>query len=158
MFYVSQETIFYKKSGVRQRIYGGLFFALWGAYPVSHGIKNYEKALKHHVEILLNGQSIHVFPEGRKSEDGNVTDESHGGVAYLSWKTGAPIVPVAIRGVFGTTLGRFFLGKKRYALSFGRPLHPKDLFKNPKAGPSVEDYKKAAKTVMRHVHELHEKI
>lgn len=156
MFYAARSRDFYTTSGWRQHIYGGFFFALWGAYPVYAGKKNYTEALKHHQEILAHGNSIHIFPEGKKTRDGNISDDVHGGVAYLAWKTGVPIVPVAIRGTFKTTVAGFFSGKKRYAVSFGRPLYPNDLFGN-NAAPSIEDFKKAAELVMRRVRELHKK-
>lgn len=157
MFYVARSRDFYTTSGWRQKIYGGLFFALWGAYPAYSGRHNYKEALKHHIEILSAGHSIHIFPEGEKMKGGEVSNTAHGGVAYLAWKTGAPIVPVAIGGTFRTTVSGFFSCKKRYAISFGRPLYSKDLFKDPNREPSIDDHKKAAELVMTRVRELHKK-
>jgi 1-acyl-sn-glycerol-3-phosphate acyltransferase len=145
MFYVSRGSDFYTTSGWRQKIYGGLFFALWGAYPAHPGRHNYEEALKNHIEILLKKKSIHIFPEGRKSKSGEISNKIHGGAAFLSWKTGVPIIPVSIKGTFQTTLARFFTGKKKYIVSFGKPLYPKDLFKNLDKEPTKEEYKEAIK-------------
>ncbi len=52
MFYTSRERTFYKKSGMSSLFYGGFFFKLWGAYPVHIGIRNYEKAMMPHIEVL----------------------------------------------------------------------------------------------------------
>jgi len=155
MFYVSRSKDFYNTSGWKQKIYGGLFFALWGAYPVYTGIGNYEKALKNHIEILSKKKSIHIFPEGGKSKNGKMYDRVRGGVAFLSWKSGVPIVPVAIKGVFGTTSKLFFTGKKRYSIYYGKPIYPTELFDDKAKEPSSEDFKKAAFVVMQEVKKLH---
>ncbi len=49
-------------------------------------------------ERLLNKERVLlVFPEGRRTRDGEM-NQFKGGAAYLSRKTGAPIVPVFIKG------------------------------------------------------------
>jgi len=158
MFYVSRGRDFYTTSGWKQNIYGGLFFALWGAYPARPGRNNYEEALGLHIKILAKGKSLHIFPEGKKSKTGEISDKIHGGAAFLSWKTGVPIVPVAIKGTFGTTFKGFFSGKDRYKVSFGEPLYPKSLFSGTSHEPSVEEYKKAASVVMAQTRDLYNKI
>jgi len=158
MFYVSRNKDFYDTSGWRQKIYGGLFFALWGAYPAYSGRRNYEEALKHHIQILNKRKSIHIFPEGGKSKTGDITDRAHAGAAFLSWKSGVPIIPVFIGGTFNTTMKGFFTGKKKYSISFGKPLNPEDLFNDLNKEPTVEEYKEAVKIVMREVRELNKKV
>jgi 1-acyl-sn-glycerol-3-phosphate acyltransferase len=51
------------------------------------------------LSCLENGDTIGVFPEGTRSWDGNLQDGKRG-VAVLALKTGAIVVPCAIRGSF----------------------------------------------------------
>lgn len=127
MFYVSREKTFYNTDQILKRIfYGGLFFELWGAHKTHVGLNNYEVSLKTHVEILRRGNSLFILPEGVKSISGKLS-EARGGAAFLSHNTGAPIVPVAITGVFKTTLTDFFTFKKNFTLTFGKPIYPIEL-------------------------------
>ena len=128
MFYTSREQTFYKTSGWRQFFYGGFLFKLWGSHPVRSGRQNYEESLKTHIEILNRGRSICIFPEGKKTRDGNVGTDAHGGVAYLSWRTKAPVVPVRVKGVFKMTFRDFLFRKRRVEVIFGAPFSPGELF------------------------------
>lgn len=127
IFYVSREKSFYVNSGWRQIIYGGLVFRMCGAYPVYTGQHDYEKSLKNHLSLLEQGNSICIFPEGKRSKDGKV-GEARGGVAYMSFRTGKPIVPVAISGIHSLTLKDFLLRRRTLKITIGKPFYPKDLF------------------------------
>src|SRR3989338_8681345 len=63
MFYTSREKSFYIKSGWRQIFYGGLFFKMWGAYPVRVGLRDYGDSLVCHAEIIKDGGSVCIFPD-----------------------------------------------------------------------------------------------
>ena len=154
IFYTSREKSFYKKSGWRQRFYGGTFFKILGAYSVHAGKHDYELSLKDHVNFLKNKMSICIFPEGRKTTDGTIK-EAHGGVAYLALQSSVPIVPVAIVGSYQMTLWEFLRRTRKISVIFGKPIFPNEIFKDLQTvTPTVEDYKAAAKMVMWRVHEL----
>jgi len=75
-------------------------------------------------ELLDDGWSLVIYPEGGRSPDGWGQDFK-GGAAYLSSRTGAPIVPVFIDGtgsIFGKGMKRPRPGRSRVV--FGRPLRP----------------------------------
>jgi 1-acyl-sn-glycerol-3-phosphate acyltransferase len=127
-FYTSREQTFYKTSGWRQFFYGGFLFKLWGSHPVRTGKQNYEESLATHIEILNRGRSVCIFPEGRKTKDGDIGREAHGGVAYLAYRARAPVMPVRIKGVFKMTLREFLLRKRNAEVIFGAPLSPTELF------------------------------
>ncbi len=128
MFYVSREKNFYDSSHPLKRLfYGGLFFEFWGAYRTHVGLHDYETSLQAHLEILERGHSLSIFPEGKKSFDG-IPHEGKGGAAFLSRKTNAPVVPVAISGTFKTSLLDFLLFKKHFRITFGKPIYPNELF------------------------------
>lgn len=159
MFYVARNSNFYDGSGWRNKIYGGKLFALYGAYPAGIGKKDYEESLKHHIKILSAGCNVHIFPEGTRLKEKEVTDKAHGGVAFLAEKTGALVVPVAIKGASKTTFKNFFYNKKRYSVGFGKPLLTKDIFNGSfkDEETSGEYYKNAAKNIMKEIGKLHGK-
>lgn len=72
--------------------------------------------------LLDDGHSLVIYPEGGRSPDGWGQDFK-GGAAYLSSKSGAPVVPVFIDGtgaIFGKGMTRPRPG--RTTVVFGRPL------------------------------------
>jgi len=158
IFYVARSKKHYGHTGAfKSRIYGGSFFNFWGAYPAREGTRDYEKSLAYHLKILKKGKSVQIFPEGKKAPDGAIQDDVHGGAAYLAWRAGVPVVPVAIKGTFQTTLSKFFLFGKKYAISYGVPIYPAELFGD-KEKPTVADFKDAACRVMGEVEKLYKEL
>lgn len=147
IFYVSRPREFYQTSGWRQFLYGGLLFKLWGSHAAITGFKDYEKSLATHLDILRRGGSMLIFPEGRKTRDGNMQTEAHGGVAYLAAHTECPIVPVRIFGDFNMTLRDFFLRKRKIIVIFGAPLYCSNALEK-------FDYKQIAQGVLTAIHTL----
>lgn len=73
-------------------------------------------------ELIEDGWSLVIYPEGGRSPDG-WGQEFKGGAAYLSIRTGAPVVPVFIDGtgaLFGKGMKRPRAGTSRVV--FGQPL------------------------------------
>lgn len=71
-----------------------------GAVPVSHENRSSAAGLLRQVMgFLESGSSVLIFPEGQRSVDGRL-QPLEGGVALLSAKTRAPILPVWIDGTF----------------------------------------------------------
>jgi 1-acyl-sn-glycerol-3-phosphate acyltransferase len=76
--------------------------------------------------LVDDGYSLVIYPEGGRSPDGWGQDFK-GGAAYLSARTGAPVVPVFIDGtgaIFGKGMKRPKPGRTRVV--FGAPLHSED--------------------------------
>ena len=74
-----------------------LFPAL-GMIPLDRsGGKAALKAMRRGLDVLDAGQCLGVFPEGTRSRDGNL-HRGHTGLAWLAFRSGAPIVPVGIQG------------------------------------------------------------
>ncbi len=157
MFYVSRGKGLYKNSGWRQILYGGLFFKAWGAYPAIFGIKNYEASLVYHLEILSAGGSICIFPEGKINHDGQLKT-AKGGVSYLSWKTGKPVVPVLISGIRQMKMRDFFLCKRKIHITFGEAVYPNKLFvfcnNQPKIDDLLDNFLGAAQIIMEKIVDL----
>jgi len=75
-------------------------------------------------DLVADGHSLLIYPEGGRSPDG-WGQEFKGGAAYLSSRTGAPVVPVFIDGsgaIFGKGMKRPKPGRTRVV--FGSPLRP----------------------------------
>jgi len=67
--------------------------------PVSRGNsrEEAEKSVEYAAEVLRGGRNIVLFPEGTRSPDGKLLPFKKGGF-FLAAETGAPMVPVVIRG------------------------------------------------------------
>lgn len=56
-------------------------------------------AIEKCLSVLKNGRALGIFPEGGRSRDGSLL-AGRSGVAILALKSGAPVIPCAIRGAF----------------------------------------------------------
>lgn len=83
----------------------GLFPWLWGVIPVRREEVD-RRAVGQVLAVLKAGEVVLVAPEAHR---GPALREAKEGIAYLAYKSGAPIVPVAIEG----TEGVIKLGLKR---------------------------------------------
>jgi 1-acyl-sn-glycerol-3-phosphate acyltransferase len=106
-------------------------FRIWGlrwlirgmhAYPVKRGSAD-RAALKRTFDYLKNGELVCVFPEGTRSSDGRL-GPVEAGIGLLALKSGAPVVPVGIRGT-DRMLPREgkSLRRAKIRVQFGQPLH-----------------------------------
>ncbi len=151
MYYISKSKEFYDDSGWRKILYGGTLFRLLGAYPVYSGKRDYNYSLQNYLAIVRGGGSVCIFPEGIRSKDG-VMGEAHGGVAFLSKATGAPVIPVAIIGLVKFTFLDLILMRRKLIIRFGAPIMPQTLL--PQSNPTVLDYKSGGAFVLREVRQL----
>lgn len=58
-----------------------------------------EKVVKEAISVLKKGDILIIYPEGRRSTDGEI-QEGKPGVAKFFLKTGVPILPAGIKGTF----------------------------------------------------------
>jgi 1-acyl-sn-glycerol-3-phosphate acyltransferase len=86
-------------------------------------------------EVLADGWSLVIFPEGTRSKDGWV-GTFRMGAAYLAVEHGVPVVPVAHRGTYAAMprgAGWPAKGRRQLTVRFGAPLRPEP-------GESVRDF------------------
>lgn len=86
-------------------------------------------------EVLADGWSLLIFPEGTRSTDGWM-GSFRMGAAFLAHEHGVPVVPVAHRGTFAAMprgQGWPGSGRRQLTLRFGEPLRPAP-------GESVRDF------------------
>jgi 1-acyl-sn-glycerol-3-phosphate acyltransferase len=94
-----------------------------GAFPIERARVS-RRSADHAAELLEEGWSLLIYPEGGRSPDG--WGQGHrGGAAYLALRVGLPVVPVHVEGT-----GRIFpKGVRRprpgrTTVTFGSPLRP----------------------------------
>ena len=92
-----------------------------GAIPIERTTVN-RRSSDLAAELIEDGWSLLIFPEGGRSPDG-WGQPFKGGAAFLAQKTGAPVVPVHIDGA-GSILGKGMKRPKpgRTKVTFGAPL------------------------------------
>ncbi|MFN2608783.1 MAG: lysophospholipid acyltransferase family protein [Acidimicrobiales bacterium] len=102
-----------------------------GAVPIER-LKVNRRSSDIAADLLGEGWSLVVFPEGGRSPDGWGQD-FRGGAAYLSVRCGRPVVPVYVDGTrrvlrkgktLPTPVGSPFAKGSGVRLTFGRPLRP----------------------------------
>jgi 1-acyl-sn-glycerol-3-phosphate acyltransferase len=105
-------------------VLGSIIKAL-GAVPVSRDDSLKRAAvLKKFIEFLQDGQSVLIFPEGGRSQDGKL-QPLEAGVAYLAIKCCVPIVPAYVRGShLAMPPGSSRIKPVRMSVSFGPLLDP----------------------------------
>jgi 1-acyl-sn-glycerol-3-phosphate acyltransferase len=100
----------------------GLAFRAWGAFPV----RRFEAdlgALRRAVDVVRSGEALMMFPEGTRSRTGKLT-KGHPGTALVAYRSGAPVLPVAITGTEGIRWPWFVLklrGVARIRVVIGEP-------------------------------------
>ena len=97
-----------------------------GAFPVRQGAGDI-RAIKETVQRLQEGRILNIFPEGSRTETGEILPMEPG-VALVARKAAVPIVPAAIIGSFeawpkGTTLFRMHPVR----IAYGPPLDVKGM-------------------------------
>jgi 1-acyl-sn-glycerol-3-phosphate acyltransferase len=95
-----------------------------------------EKAYVDIAQALHEGDLVCIFPEGRLTNTGEL-NEFKGGVAKIVERTKVPVIPMALRGLWGHLLSRsddnvferaFRTGlRSRLALAVGLPVAPHDV-------------------------------
>jgi 1-acyl-sn-glycerol-3-phosphate acyltransferase len=89
----------------------GIFPRIWGIIPVHREALD-RRALERALAVLRAGEMVLVAPEGTRHDS---LRDAREGLAYLAWKTGAPIVPVAIEGTEGFPRPWFLWGDREGA-------------------------------------------
>jgi 1-acyl-sn-glycerol-3-phosphate acyltransferase len=94
---------------------------LHGFIPYRRGALD-RPALRRCVELLEAGGILGIFPEGGIWQSGPKTVQR--GVAWLSLRTNAPVVPIAFAGVRGAIPEALTLRQPHLAVNVGRPMRP----------------------------------
>ena len=98
------------------------FFHGFGGFPVLSGTTD-GAALRTGLSVLSSGDLLGMFSEGTRSRDRPMGPFLHG-AAWLSLRSGAPIVPAAITGTEPPSGSGWlrWLRKRRVRIAFGPPI------------------------------------
>jgi 1-acyl-sn-glycerol-3-phosphate acyltransferase len=96
------------------------FYAGMESIPVSTNRQD-ALSLRRALRALQQGRVVGVFPEGQRRPDGRM-GEAQRGAARLAARSGAPVVPVGIRGAYEALPPKgMFPWPKRIEVVFGEP-------------------------------------
>jgi len=125
------------------RVTSALSALVIGAIPIERARVN-RRSADQAAELIDDGWSMLIFPEGGRSPDG-WGQPFRGGAAYLAARCGVPVVPVHVEGT-GRILrkGRNVPQPSPTKVTFGLPMHPDD----------GEDSRRFATRIERSVAEL----
>jgi 1-acyl-sn-glycerol-3-phosphate acyltransferase len=99
---------------------------VYAAFPIDRGGGRTATTMAR--ELIDDGWSLVVFPEGARSPDGHVQRFRHG-ASRLCIEAGIPVVPIAIRGAYqAMPKGRNWPrpGRPPVSVRYGRPLFPRE--------------------------------
>lgn len=101
----------------------GWFLSAMGGFPVQRGAADRE-ALKAALLVVERGEPLVMFPEGTR-QSGPVVSEMFDGPAYVSCRTGVPIIPVGLGGTErAMPKGKKFIRPVKMTVVIGAPLVP----------------------------------
>ncbi|UBH23916.1 1-acyl-sn-glycerol-3-phosphate acyltransferase [Micrococcus porci] len=135
---------YFEAPGLRGRAQRRFFEAV-GSIPVRRGEQAASvAALEDLVALLDGGHGVGIYPEGTRSRDGRLY-RGRTGAAWLALTTGAPVVPVGLRGTErlqppGTNGFR----PHRFTVEMGEPLD----FGHPGRRHSLPQRREATATIM----------
>lgn len=143
LFYVARPAQLY--SGWRKIAFSLQDLNFIGSYPLVPNKKDYGVALQRHVNLLQDGNTLCIFPEGGTTKDGTIRD-AHGGVTYLAVTTKRPIVPVHISGTFQLSFKNLLKRKCELRITFLDPIYPDELLS--RLSSAQNDYREAAQLIV----------
>lgn len=125
----------------------GWALAVGGFIPVDRKRhRSGHRTLKAAAQRISRGMSILIFPEQTRSRDGRLLPFKSGGIV-LAIETGAPIVPVGIRGAYAVRrAGSWIVRPGKIEVRYGRPIGTGDA--------DVARRKTLTRKIRQHVGEL----
>ena len=123
MFIPGVPRVILKKSILRIPVLG-LAMRHVGFVPVDRkGTEGGKKSIAQAAKLMREkGYSFLIFPEGTRSRDGGLHSFRRGGF-FLALASGAPIVPVTIRGTFELMpKGQWYARRGKVAVAFHEPV------------------------------------
>lgn len=110
------------------------FFTVIGTVPVERGtLRSAQGSLDVALQVLRDGDGFGIYPEGTRSRDGRLY-KGRTGAAWLAQQSGAPVIPVGLRGtekIFAP--GRRLPRRVPVSIAFGAPVDFSDI------DPSLSD-------------------
>lgn len=96
----------------------GTIYKELGAFPVKRGGAD-RTAIKHGIDLMLEGGVLAIFPEGTRSKDGSL-GKAEPGALMMAGKAKAAIVPTCVKGTDIKRQGKIW---PQVNVIFGKPIH-----------------------------------
>lgn len=140
----------------RDTLWNSKFGKWWmdavGCIPVARGTGDV-KALKLTIKALKEGKAVSVFPEGTRTETGEL-QEAKGGIGFIIKKSECMVVPAYIDGTYKAhPKGSKWIKPSKVTIIYGKPI-TQDEFKA--LGSGRDAYDKYAELVMKRIAQLKE--
>jgi len=127
----------------------GRFIRSIRAFPVKRGTAD-RASLKYALDALERGEALVMFPEGTRSQDGELQPPEMG-VGMIACRSGAPVIPAWVHGTAGALPGRGRRGFSRFLVVYGEPLR----FEAPEGTrPGRAEYEAASLRIMEAIRQL----
>ncbi len=112
-------TGFVKAENLDHPFFGRLLFTLWKGIPLHRG-EGDTSAFRSAIQVLKAGLFMTIAPEGSRGGHGRLR-QGHPGIALLSLRSGAPILPIVVHG--GETFWDNFRRLRRtdFHIAVGQP-------------------------------------
>ncbi len=118
---LEREVIFMAKAKLFRFRVLDYFMRGLGAFPVHRGRPD-RKALRQAEQVLAQGLTLVVFPEGMRSRSAKL-QHSFSGPALVALHSGAPILPVGITGTEKLERAPWLLRRPQVMVNIGHPFH-----------------------------------
>lgn len=122
IFFMAKEELF------KNKLFGAILRKVH-AFPIKRGMKD-RTALRNALEILSEGNTLGLFPEGTRSKTGEV-GEGLTGVGFFALRSEAQVIPCAI-------IGPYKLGQ-RLKVVYGPPIEMDGLRERKASAKEVTD-------------------
>ena len=138
----------------RNTLWNSKFGTWWmtkvGCIPVSRGTGDI-KALKLTIKALKEGKAVSMFPEGTRTEDGEL-QSAKGGIGFIIEKSGCVVVPAYIDGTYKAyPKGAKWIKAGTLTITFGVPITQDDF---QALGSGREAYDQHAALIMQRIADL----
>ena len=125
-----EEVHFLARSSLFRRTWWACVLEHLNAHPVNGSLQDLS-SLRSVIESLRQGKKVVLFPEGGRTETGELQNVKMG-VAMLALRAGVPILPVFIQGTFEAWPRHSFFPRwgKSIRCCFGEPIFPPPVTKH----------------------------
>lgn len=138
----------------RDTLWNSKFGSWWmdhvGCIPVARGTGDL-KALKLTIKALKEGKVVSIFPEGTRTENGEL-QEAKGGIGFIIEKSGCVVIPAYIDGTYEShPKGTKWIKPCKVTITYGKPIEQADF---QALGTGREAYDAHAALIMQRIAEL----
>jgi 1-acyl-sn-glycerol-3-phosphate acyltransferase len=133
----------------------GTIIRVYGVISVTPGA-GIEKSLAAPLRVLEERGVVGMFPEGHLEKKEGEFLGAKPGLAYLALKSGALILPIAVRGHIGLNFWNFILCRKHITVAFGKTFRIQELAPSLNLGSSKEEMTKVSQSILDRVKEIYQ--